>query len=83
MRRAIITLFLLAILGGITWWLWGWNGIRQERNNPWRIVPANATAIIEVSSPLSAWERFKSTSQTWNGWSGYPGCRAVDSIMVS
>ena len=83
MRRIVVSLLLLSILAVIAWWLWGWNGERHERSDPWRIVPANAAAIIEVPSPLSAWERFKSTSQAWNGWSGYPGCRAVDSIMVS
>ncbi len=83
MRRALISLFLLAILGAIGWWLWGWNGGSSTRTDPWRIVPANAAVIIEVPSPLSSWERFKSTSQAWNGWSAYPGCRAVDSIMVS
>ncbi len=83
MRRILVTLLLLAILGGIVWWLLGWNGSRHGHADPWRIVPANAAAIIEVPSPLNSWERFKSTSQVWNGWSGYPGCRAVDSIMVS
>ena len=83
MRRIVVSLLLLSILGGIAWWLWGWSRERHERSDPWRIIPANAAAIIEVPSPLSTWERFKSTSQAWNGWSGYPSCRAVDSIMVS
>ena len=83
MRRIVVSFLLLSILGVIAWWLWDWSGERHERSDPWRIVPANAAAIIEVPSPLSAWERFKSTSQAWNGWSGYPGCHAVDSLMVS
>lgn len=83
MRRILVTLLLLTILGGIGWWLWGWNGLGKGASDPWRIVPPNASAIIEIPAPLASWERFKSTSQVWNGWSAYPGSRAVDSMMVS
>lgn len=84
MRRGLITLFLLAVLAAIAWWLWHWSGGEQQRGaDPWRIVPVNAAVIIEVPSPLATWERFKSTSQAWNGWSAYPACRAVDSLMVT
>lgn len=82
MRRAIISILLLGILGAIGWWLLGWNGRSQQRTDPWRIVPANAAVIVGIPSPLATWERFKSTSQAWNGWSAYPACRAVDSLMV-
>nr|MBP7513633.1 hypothetical protein [Flavobacteriales bacterium] len=82
MRRAIISVLLLGIIGAIGWWLWGWNSQGQQRSDPWRIVPANAAVIVEIPAPLATWERFKSTSQAWNGWSAYPACRAVDSLMV-
>ncbi len=82
MRRATISVLLLCIIGAIGWWLWGWNSQGRQHADPWRIVPANAAVIIEVPTPLATWERFKSTSQAWNGWSTYSACRAIDSLMV-
>lgn len=81
MRRALILVFLLGITGAIIWWLVRWNRDAPHAPDPWRAVPTTAAAIIHVPDPLNTWERFKSTSQTWNAWSAYPACHAVDSLM--
>jgi len=81
MRRALLLVILLGISGAIIWWLIGWNRHVAHAPDPWRSVPPTAAAIIHVPDPLNTWERFKSTSLTWNAWSAYPACHAVDSLM--
>ena len=81
MRRIFVVLVLIAIVGGTAWWLLKWDSGAHVPSDPWRAVPVNAAIIVEVPSPLNAWDRFTSTSQLWNAWEKTPGCVALDSLM--
>lgn len=65
MRRSITVLFLLAIVGGIAWWLWRWTAVALPPPDPWGAIPADAVAVLEVPNPVAAWKRATETSQFW------------------
>lgn len=82
MRRPLIVLLLVGILAGTAWWLLRWNGARPRGTDPWELLPLNTAVVLEVPQPLSAWERFTSTSQLWAAWDNTKGCEAVADIMA-
>lgn len=81
MRRTAIVILLTAIIGGIAWWLLHWNARSVAAVDPWAALPVSTAAVLEVPAPVSAWERFTSTSQLWAGWDSVAGCRAFNGLM--
>ncbi|MBL0043994.1 MAG: hypothetical protein IPP33_06200 [Flavobacteriales bacterium] len=81
MRRAVIVLLLLTILGGIAWWLLKWDGGTVVTADPWARLPVNTAVVVEVDDPLASWERFTSTSQWWTTWESSPGCAELDALV--
>ncbi|MBL0043907.1 MAG: hypothetical protein IPP33_05680 [Flavobacteriales bacterium] len=81
MRRAVIVLLLLTILGGIAWWLLKWDGGTMVTADPWARLPVNTAVVVEVDDPLASWERFTSTSQWWTTWESSPGCAELDALV--
>lgn len=82
MRRAVIALFLLAILVAIGWWLWKWQPGTATGADPWKAVPAGSLAVMEINDPAGAWARFTGTSQFWGDLEGRPAFAALDSLMA-
>lgn len=82
MRRPLIILLLLAIVGAIGWWLLKWNGDATAKADPWTVLPVNAAVVVEVPSPVRTWDHFTSTSQWWTAWDSTPGCAAVNAVFM-
>lgn len=68
MRRLLIALVLLAILGAAAFTLWQWDRDQVERADPWRAVPAEAAIVLEVHDAFAAWDRFTHASLVWRAW---------------
>lgn len=81
MRRLLTILLLLAILGGIAWWLVRWQRHEQVVRDPWSAVPTTAAVIISVPSPLQTWDRFTGTAQLWGAMEPMPGCHALSGLV--
>ncbi|HMN06698.1 MAG TPA: hypothetical protein PKD45_13335 [Flavobacteriales bacterium] len=82
MRRILTALILLAIVGGTAWWLWQWQEGPEKAADPWAGVAADAVAVLEVSEPFKAWDRFTGTSQFWGDLEDRPAYAALDTIVA-
>jgi hypothetical protein len=81
MRRLLTIVLLLAILGGIGWWLRSWFVVAAPPTDPWSAVPADAVAVLEVPKPFSAWDHFTGTSQFWGDLEGSPLFGGVNAVL--
>jgi hypothetical protein len=81
MRRTLVILVLVAIIGAIGWWLLQWEGAPSAMGDPWEHLPINAAVVVEINDPLASWQRFTSTSQWWTAWDAAPGPAAFDALM--
>lgn len=81
MRRTLVVLVLLAIVGAVAWWLITWKQVAYSAADPWSAVPANAVAVLEVPEPFAAWERFTGTSQFWGDLESKPAFAAIDTAL--
>ncbi len=81
MRRVLTVLLLLAIVGGIAWWLWSWRTTKAPPPDPWALVPADAAAVLEVPTPLTAWARLVGTSQFWGELETTPPFGGIDAVV--
>ncbi len=82
MRRTITVVLLLAIVGGIGWWLWSWRAEVVPVADPWVAVPADAVAVLEVPAPLTAWNRFTGTSQFWGDLEAAPLFAGINGVLA-
>ncbi len=81
MRRALIALLLLAIVGAAVWTLLRWNKRATDARDPWSAIPAQAAVIIEVPDPWAGWDRFTHTSLLWSTWETRPGARTLSTLL--
>ena len=82
MRRTITVVLLLAIVGGIGWWLWSWRTAVAPVADPWDTVTADAVAVLEVPMPLAAWGRFTGTSQFWGDLEATPLFAGINGVLA-
>jgi hypothetical protein len=81
MRRSITVLLLVAIVGAIGWWLWHWRMDTAPDADPWRAVPHDAAVIVEIPSPLNAWQLFTGTTQFWGDLEEGSAFAGIDSMF--
>ena len=82
MRRALILILLLAIVGGIGWWLWNWERTRAPAADPWSALPTNTALVLEMQAPVSTWQRATGTAQIWSAWEKLPGFASFNTVMA-
>ena len=82
MRRVIIVLVLLTVVGGVAWVLLRWDRTALSSADSWRAVPAEAAVIMEVPTALAAWDRFTHTSLHWRAWEQEPGAKRLASALA-
>jgi hypothetical protein len=78
MRRSLTLLLLAAIIAAVAWWLWHWQAGNTPPPDPWRAVPANTVAVMEVADPIGTWQRSTETSQFWDELAHDPLFRGID-----
>lgn len=81
MRRTLVVIVLLAILGAVAWWLFTWKQDPAAMADPWSVVPADAVAVLEVPEPFANWQRFTGTSQFWGDLEGKAAFAALDTVL--
>ncbi|MEO8734234.1 MAG: hypothetical protein ABI373_07875, partial [Flavobacteriales bacterium] len=81
MRRSITVLILVAIVAAIGWSLWHWSMNTAPDADPWKAMPHNAALIVEVPSPLNAWQLFTGTTQFWGDLEDVPAFARIDSMF--
>lgn len=77
MRRVLIAIVLLAIVGATAWVLLRWENPMAPATDPWSAVPAEAAIVIEVPGALGAWDRFLHTSLLLPDWEQGAGARRL------
>jgi len=81
MRRTLIVLILLAIVGGIAWWLIGRQRAQVPAADPWDALPPNCAVVLEMQAPVSTWQRATGTVQIWSAWEKLPGFAPFHALM--
>lgn len=81
MRRTLVAIILLTIVGGTAWWLWQWREGPEQPADPWTTVAPDAVAVLEVPEPSTMWGRFTGTSQFWGDLEARPAFSALDTLL--
>lgn len=81
MRRTLVVIALLAIVGAVAWWLFTWKQDPAAAADLWSAVPTNAVAVLEVPAPFITWVQFTGTSQFWGDVEGRPVFAAIDTMV--
>lgn len=82
MRRFLIVLLLVTIVGAIAWWLLRWRSDTGPLADPWKALPPNSAVVLEVPLPLATWQRFITTTQLWRDLEKVPACATLNGLLL-
>lgn len=71
MKRLIIVLILLGVLGGGGYYLYKQKISQLDTTSAWGIIPSDAIYVLEASDPVKAWHSF-SQSTFWQFLKNHP-----------